>query len=131
MLLNRRQFLQTSALSAAALGASSFASPAVVRAQNANSKLNIAVVGVAGRGAGNISEMIHDSGDLMQIAALCDVDENNLASQGAKFPDAKRFYDYRAMFDEVKSLDGVLVSTPDHTHSVVSMAAMKRETPTP
>ena len=129
MLLNRRQFLKTSALSAAALSASRFASPAVVRAQNANSKLNVAVVGIAGRGAGNISEMVNDSGKLMQIAALCDVDENNLASQGANFPDAKRFYDYRTMFDECKSLDAVLVSTPDHTHSVVSMAAMKRGLP--
>ena len=129
MLLNRRQFLKTSALSAAALSASRFASPAVVRAQNANSKLNVAVVGIAGRGAGNISEMVNDSGKLMQIAALCDVDENNLASQGANFPDAKRFYDYRTMFDECKSLDAVLVSTPDHTHSVVSLAAMKRGLP--
>lgn len=126
MFLNRRQFLKTSALSAAAL---SVASPAIVRAAGANSKLNVAVVGIAGRGAGNITEMLNDSGELIQLTALCDVDDNNLASQGAKFKDAKRFYDYRTMFDEVKDLDAVLVSTPDHTHSVVSLAAMNRGIP--
>ena len=128
MLLNRRHFLKTSAASVAALSAS-FAAPALLRAQGANSKLQVAVVGVAGRGAGNIQEMLNDSGDLIEIAALCDVDDNNLAAQGAKFANAKRFFDYRAMFDEMKSLDAVLVSTPDHTHSVVSCAAMKRGIP--
>ncbi|MDO5308723.1 MAG: Gfo/Idh/MocA family oxidoreductase [Planctomycetia bacterium] len=126
MTLNRRQFLKSSTYSALALGAASFASPAIVRAQNVNSKLQIAVVGIAGRGAGNISELLGGSKDLVELVALCDVDDNNLESQGAKFPDAKRFFDYRTMFDEAPNLDGVLVSTPDHTHSVVAMAAMKR-----
>ena len=129
MVMNRRQFLKTSACSAAALTASRFAAPGLIRAQNANSKLQIAVVGIAGRGAGNISELLGGSGDLVELAALCDVDDNNLASQGAKFPDAKRFFDYRTMFDEMKDLDAVLVSTPDHTHAVVAMAAMKRNLP--
>ncbi|MBQ9126401.1 MAG: twin-arginine translocation signal domain-containing protein, partial [Thermoguttaceae bacterium] len=79
MALNRRQFLKTSALSAAALGVSGVASPYVARANNASSKLNIAVIGIGGRGAGNINELPHD---LVNIAALCDVDENTLASQG-------------------------------------------------
>ena len=129
MSFNRRQFLKTSAASLAALTASRFASPAILRAQGANSKLQVAVVGIAGRGAGNISELLGGSKDLVEIAALCDVDDNNLAAQGDKFPNAKRFFDYRAMFDEMKSLDAVLVSTPDHTHSVVAMAAMKRGMP--
>lgn len=126
MALNRRQFLKTSALSAAATCVSGFASPYVARANNASSKLNIAVIGIGGRGAGNINELPHD---LVNIAALCDVDEKTLESQGAKYKDAKRFYDYRTMFDEMKDLDCVLVSGPDHTHAVQSLAAMKRGIP--
>lgn len=126
MALNRRQFLKTSAVSAAALGASRFASPALVRAQAPSTKLNIAVIGIGGRGAGNINELPKDQ---VEITALCDVDENTLERQGKNFPNAKRFFDYRTMFDEMKDLDGVLVSGPDHTHAVQSLAAMKRGIP--
>ena len=124
MLINRRQFLKTSAVSAAL-----FAAPGILRAQNVNSKVKLAVVGISGRGDGNIHEILNDSGDLIEMVGLCDVDDNNLARQGEKFPNAKRFFDYRTMFDELTSLDAVLVSTPDHTHSVVSLAAMKRGIP--
>ena len=129
MSLNRRQFLKVSAFSAAAAGMSRFAAPGLVRAKDANSKLQVAVAGIGGRGAGNITELMGGSGDVVEIVALCDVDDNNLAAQGAKFKDAKQFFDYRTMFDEMKSLDAVLVSTPDHTHSVISLAAMKRGLP--
>ena len=124
MLINRRQFLKTSAVSAAL-----FAAPGILRAQNVNSKVKLAVVGISGRGDGNIHEILNDSGDLIEMVGLCDVDDNNLARQGERFPNAKRFFDYRTMFDELESLDAVLVSTPDHTHSVVSLAAMKRGIP--
>lgn len=128
MSFNRRQFLKTSALSAAALSLSQFPAPSIVSAQNANSKLRVGVVGISGRGAGNISELCGDSGDVAEIAALCDVDDNNLEAQGKKFPNAKRFFDFRTMLDETE-LDAVLVSTPDHTHAAASMAAMKKGLP--
>lgn len=128
MSMNRRQFLKTSALSAAALGVSQFPAPSIAQAQNANSKLRIGVVGVSGRGAGNISELLNGSGDIVEIAALCDVDDNNLESQGKNHPNAKRFFDYRTMLDETE-LDAILISTPDHTHAVAAMAAMKKGLP--
>ncbi|MDD3589685.1 MAG: Gfo/Idh/MocA family oxidoreductase [Thermoguttaceae bacterium] len=128
MSMNRRQFLKTSALSAAALGVSQFPAPLIAQAQNANSKLRIGVVGVSGRGAGNISELLNGSGDVVEIAALCDVDDNNLESQGKNHPNAKRFFDYRTMLDETE-LDAILISTPDHTHAVAAMAAMKKGLP--
>lgn len=128
MSLNRRQFLKTSALSTAAFGLSQFSSPSIVNAQNVNSKLRVGVVGIGGRGASNISELCKDSGDVTEIAALCDVDDNNLESQGKKFPNAKRFFDYRTMLDEAQ-LDAVLVSTPDHTHAPAAMSAMKKGLP--
>lgn len=128
MSMNRREFLKTSALSAAALGVSQFPAPSIAQAQNANSKLRIGVVGVSGRGAGNISELLNGSGDVVEIAALCDVDDNNLESQGKNHPNAKRFFDYRTMLDETE-LDAILISTPDHTHAVAAMAAMKKGLP--
>ncbi|MCF0234674.1 MAG: Gfo/Idh/MocA family oxidoreductase [Thermoguttaceae bacterium] len=127
MSFNRRQFIKTSALSVAALGVSQFAAPGILRAQSPNSKLNIAVSGIMGRGAGNINELMADKG--VELVALCDVDDNNLEAQGKNFPNAKKYFDYRAMLDEIKDLDGVLVSTPDHTHAVQSVAAMKRGIP--
>lgn len=128
MSLNRRQFLKTTVLSTAAFSLSQFPAPSIASAKNANSKLRVGVVGISGRGAGNINELCKDSSDVAEIAALCDVDDNNLESQGKKFPDAKRFFDYRTMLDEVE-LDAVLVSTPDHTHAVASMAAMQKGLP--
>lgn len=125
MFMNRRQFIKTSALSAAALGASQFPAPSISRAQNVNAKLKVGVVGIAGRGAGNINELMSGSGDVVELAALCDVDDVNLENQGKAYPDAKQFFDYRTMLDETE-LDAVLVSTPDHTHAVAAMAAMKK-----
>lgn len=85
-------------------------------------KLNIACIGVGGRGGDNLESMRNQN-----IVALCDVDEGRLNAAAAKFPQAKKFRDFRKMFDAVdRSLDAVVVSTPDHTHSVAAMAAIKR-----
>lgn len=129
MSLNRRQFLKTSALSAAALGLSQFPAPSIALAADANSKLRVGVVGISGRGAGNISELLGGSEKIAELAAICDVDDNNLEAQGKKYPNAKRFFDFRTMLDEMDDLDAVLVSTPDHTHAVAAMAAMKKGLP--
>ena len=129
MSLNRRQFLKTSAFSAAALGLSQFPAPSIALAADANSKLRVGVVGISGRGAGNISELLGGSEKIAELAAICDVDDNNLEAQGKKYPNAKRFFDFRTMLDEMDDLDAVLVSTPDHTHAVAAMAAMKKGLP--
>lgn len=129
MSLNRRQFLKTTALSAAALGLSQFPAPSIALAADANSKLRVGVVGISGRGAGNISELLGGSEKIAELAAICDVDDNNLEAQGKKYPNAKRFFDFRTMLDEMDDLDAVLVSTPDHTHAVAAMAAMKKGLP--
>ncbi len=60
------------------------------------------------------------------IVAICDVDETKLAKAAERFPDAKRFYDFREMFDEMAGkIDAVTVSTPDHLHAVASVRAMR------
>ncbi|MCX7887396.1 MAG: Gfo/Idh/MocA family oxidoreductase, partial [Verrucomicrobiae bacterium] len=84
-------------------------------------RLNLAFIGVGGRGAANLREM-----DGENIVALCDVDERRAAVSFKKYPDAKRFRDFRRMFDAMANqIDAVVISTPDHTHAVAAMAAMR------
>ncbi|MBI3849149.1 MAG: Gfo/Idh/MocA family oxidoreductase [Verrucomicrobia bacterium] len=88
-----------------------------------NSKLNLAFIGVGGRGGDNLNELAR-AGE--NVVALCDVDSQRLATAGKRFPDAKQFQDFRRMFDQIgKSIDAVAVSTPDHTHAVAAIRALK------
>ena len=98
-----------------------FPAPALVRAQNANSKLNIACIGIGSRGAANVNGV---SGE--NIVALCDTDANILNGGKERFPNAKLFRDYRKMHDEIeKEIDAIVVSTPDHTHAAPCMIGMR------
>ena len=107
--VTRRQFLRASALATASLGF-----PAIVRAQNLNSKLSIAVIGCGGRGGSNLAEAA-SKGD--NIVALCDVNEQNLAAAAGKHPQAKKFVDFRQLYADLKEFDAVVVSTAEHTDS--------------
>ncbi|HNW55217.1 MAG TPA: gfo/Idh/MocA family oxidoreductase, partial [Bacteroidales bacterium] len=79
-------------------------------------KLNIAGVGVGGRGGGVIRAVSSEN-----IVALCDVDWKYAAGIFKDFPDAQKFYDWREMFDKLKdSIDAVVVGTPDHSHAIIS-----------
>ena len=91
-------------------------------AGNLAETLNIALVGVGGRGADNHKTV---AGQGQNIVALCDVDENHLGEAARRSPRAKTYHDFRKMFDELHGqIDAVIVSTPDHTHAVVSKAAL-------
>ncbi len=85
-------------------------------------KLNIAGIGFAGRGAGDLDECGSEN-----IVALCDVDmeEKHTGPVFKKYPNAKRWVDFRKMLDEQKDIDAVIIATPDHTHAVIAMAAIK------
>ncbi len=86
-------------------------------------KLNIACVGIGGKGSMDADFVSHEN-----IVALCDVDlANRKAPQVIeKFPKAKLYQDYRVMLDKQKDIDAVMIATPDHTHAVISMEAMRR-----
>jgi predicted dehydrogenase len=89
-----------------------------------NEKLNVAGIGIGSRGGADVAEV---AGLGHNIVALCDVDENYAAKEFAKYPNAKRFTDYRVMLDKLgKEIDGVVIGTPDHTHAVIAMEAMRR-----
>ena len=116
--MSRRGFVHT--LGGAALA--TFAMPAVLHGRNLGEPLNLALVGVGGRGADNHKTV---AGQGQNVVALCDVDEHNLAVAAKRSTRAKTYYDFRRMFDALHSqIDAVIVSTPDHTHAVVSKAAL-------
>lgn len=83
-------------------------------------KLNIAGVGVGGMGRANLRNMNTEN-----IVALCDVDWKYATNCFNDYPNAKKYYDWRVMFDEmVKDIDAVVVATADHTHAIVAAHAM-------
>ncbi len=84
-------------------------------------KLNIAGIGVGGVGGTNVNNC-----NSQNIVALCDVDWDYASGLFGKYPDAKKYKDYRKMFDEMgDSIDAVVVATPDHTHAIIAATAMK------
>jgi len=85
-----------------------------------SAKLNIAGVGVGGRGAGVLRRL-----EAEDIVALCDVDRKYAAATFRRYPRAKVHTDFRQMLEKHKEIDAVMVATPDHTHAVISMAAIK------
>ena len=117
--MTRRTFLGATATLAtlAALPRQSTAAPG---APSANSKLNIAGIGIGGMGAGNLRNLESEN-----IVALCDVDPDYAAKTIQRYPKAKVYTDYREMLEKQKDIDAVLIATPDHTHAVISLAAMK------
>jgi len=124
--ISRRQFLKTSTVAAAGLAIMPDALMAAEKGkskkktQASSDKLNIACVGVGGMGFGNMCNM-----DTENIVALCDVDFNYAAKAVEKFPNAKRYTDFRKMYDEMgKDIDAVLVATPDHTHAIIAANAI-------
>ena len=84
----------------------------------------MAGIGVGGQGAGDLTAI---AGTGANIVALCDVDKVRAADTFKQYPQAKRFKDFRRMLDEMdKQIEAVVVATPDHTHAVAAVAAMKR-----
>jgi len=84
-------------------------------------KLNIAGIGVGGQGASDMSSV-----DSENIVALCDVDEKKAGRTFKKFPNAKKYRDFRKMlWKENKNIDAVVIATPDHVHAPAAIMAMK------
>ena len=116
---NRREFLKTA--TAAGVGFWVAGRPERVIARSPNEKLDIACVGVGGRGAGNVEGVKGEN-----IVALCDVDGQRAGGTYKAFPNVPKFTDYRKMFDKIhKHVDAVVVSTPDHMHAPITLDAMQ------
>ena len=114
--LSRRQFNRTILAAAGAFAAA----PAFLRGQNLNNKLNIAVIATGGRGGSNLASVSSEN-----IVALCDVNAKNLDAAAAKHPNARKFSDFRKVFDQAQEFDAVVVSTCEHTHAFATMLALQ------
>ena len=115
--LTRRRFFRDSALA----GFSIY----VVRGgfgaeRSPNEKLNIACIGAGGKGEGEVNDSAGEN-----LVAMCDVDDNRAGKIYKKYPDVKKYKDFRKMLDEMgKQIDAVTVSTPDHIHAPAAILAM-------
>ena len=112
-------------LRAGALAAGTMAFPHIVsaQAQGANDKVRVACIGCGGKGDSD-SNQVGEAG--MEVVALCDVDENTLNKKAQKYPNAKKYRDWRKLLSEMdKSIDAVTVSVPDHMHGLVASTAMR------
>lgn len=120
--LSRRNFLKSSAIAGgtfmivprAVLGGKGYTAP--------SDQLNIAGIGVGGRGEGIIRDAAGNLGS--KIVALCDVDFKRASNTFKQYPLAKQYKDFRKMLEKEKDIDAVMIATPDHTHAVCAMAAM-------
>ena len=124
-LFSRRELLRQATLAGglAALGGV-WTEGAARAARSANEKLDVACIGVGGQGARDLSEVA--AHPRVNIVALCDVDDASAAESYNKFPDAKKYHDLRRLLDrEARNLDAVVVSTPDHTHAIAAVSAMR------
>jgi predicted dehydrogenase len=118
--IDRRRFLQASSLA----GFGIIVSGGRVRGQgrSPNEKLNFACIGVGGKGSSDTDHV----GELGNVVALCDIDAKRLATKAQKFPDARTFRDFRELLETLgPKLDAVVVSTPDHTHAIAAVTAMR------
>ncbi|HEX9795169.1 MAG TPA: Gfo/Idh/MocA family oxidoreductase [Planctomycetota bacterium] len=114
---SRRGFLKTGAAAGAFSTLGLSRTLAVLGSPNG--LLQVGVIGVGGRGAANLAGVAHEN-----VVALCDVDANTLAAARTGFPKAAGYADFRKLLDR-NDLDAIVVSTPDHTHAVAAMAALK------
>jgi len=126
--ITRRRFLADSTKAASAMAAGNLLlqtrrASGAPRRLAPNEKLNIAFVGLGGQGNADLDQIV--AAEDVNVFALCDVDESKVNRAGTKFPAAKKYGDYRKLLETEKSVDAVVVATPDHNHAPVTMLALK------
>ena len=95
--------------------------PRLARAASANGKLNLAGIGVGGKGWSDVA--FTSKGQ--NVVALCDVDEHRLGRAARKYKGAKTYTDWRRLLEN-KAIDACTISTPDHMHAPIALSAIRR-----
>ncbi|MCG8583264.1 MAG: Gfo/Idh/MocA family oxidoreductase [Pirellulales bacterium] len=115
--ITRRRLLQV-----AGIGGVGYWTSSTLAAESAspNEKLNVAIIGVDGRGRANTNGVKSEN-----IVALCDIDDNRMARAASKYPAATKCNDWRKCLDQ-KNIDAVVISTADHHHAPCAVEAMRR-----
>lgn len=115
---SRRRVLQ-------GLGASLISAPWIARAQQGGQKLRHAAIGVGGQGNSDLNTLLTHPD--LELTAICDVDGNTLNAVAQRFPNVRKYQDWRELFDaEDGRIDSVNVSTPDHSHAIITATALER-----
>ncbi|MBI1785357.1 Gfo/Idh/MocA family oxidoreductase [Candidatus Sumerlaeota bacterium] len=119
--LDRREFLRRAAMAGVGgtLGLAGCESLAPSKRLSPNERLNIGMVGVMHRAAEDLKGVESEN-----IVALCDIDDNYIGAVKQRFPQAKIYNDFRKLLDQ-NDIDAVVIGTPDHTHLVAAVGAMK------
>lgn len=117
--VSRRTFIRAAA-------ACSLAVPVIatcpIHADSPNGQLRVGGIGVGGKGWGDIQETTKSKA---RVVAVCDIDDKRLGRAADRFPDARKFTDWRELL-QMKDIDAVTVSTPDHTHAPATLTAIRR-----
>jgi hypothetical protein len=116
----RRDFLKATAATGIGFWVAGSDLTAADDPKSPSDKLNFAVIGCGGKGHGDLNGVKHHN-----VVAICDVDEKQAAGARKENPDAKFYHDYRELLEKEKTVDAVIVSTPDHTHAPASLMAMR------
>jgi predicted dehydrogenase len=117
--LSRRRFLYCSAVAAGGGAFNLYANPQP-RRLSASDKLNLAVIGVSGKGFSDLNHCTSEN-----IIALCDVDDQAAVPARKQYPKAKFYKDFRKLLEQEKFLDAVVIATPDHLHGTMASTAMR------
>ena len=120
----RRNFVK----STAALGLGLWAAGGVSAkpSRSALEEISFGCIGIGGKGSSDSADANNTERHGSRVIAVCDIDAETLGKDKDKFPGAKQYHDYRKMLDEMgDSIDAVTVSTPDHTHAVAALHAMR------
>lgn len=127
--IDRRDFFRASAVGAAYLATTPYVSakPGGAKSSGAtdlNGKLRLASIGTGGKGLDDLQNI--SASPRVEVVALCDVDSSHahLGWAAEKFSKAATFSDYRRLLDKSQMFDAVHVSTPDHMHAPIALAAI-------
>ena len=119
MITNRRSFLFGASVAGFGIFVPGRRGSATVKPSE---ELSIACIGVGGKGGGDTDQAAHHG----RVVAICDIDRKRLDAKGEKHNEAKKYNDFRELLQELgPRLDAVVVSTPDHTHAVAAVTAMR------
>lgn len=122
--LSRRSFLEFSAFASATALASCAAPASRTKSIRTSGRLRHAGIAVGGMGGADLDQ-IRSHPDV-DIVALCDVDSNNLKGASERCPGARTYRDWRELLEKERgNIDSVHVSTPDHMHAPITLAALR------
>ena len=117
-IVQRRQFLKSTA--ATGIGLLILPSGTLSGANAPSNKLNVAMIGTWGRALAHFDTISSEN-----VVALCDVNEEHIASAAKKFPKAKTYVDWRKCIEQ-KDIDAIVICTLDHTHAFIANWAINR-----